>query len=129
MVDDEPLEEGEAIGYHELLKRGRDQEIEVYSQQVEGQVDSSWTLDGVSFTLISWDWPFTSDLGDLTDIEKRVVDRLVKELTGDRVMDLANLVDIIEYVQLVIREKGEDPDKVNSTGFKNWYLLQRSGAN
>jgi hypothetical protein len=112
-----------------LLKRGRDQEIEVYSQQVEGQVDNSWTLDGVSFTLISWDWPFTSDLGDLTDIEKRVVDQLVKELTGDRVMDLANLVDIIEYVQLVIREKGEDPDKVNSTGFKNWYLLQRSGAN
>lgn len=129
LVDDKWLEEDEAIGYHELLKKNGDSEIEVYSQETDGQVESSWSIGGVGFNLISWDWPFSDGDGDLTEVEMEVVDRLVRELAGDPVMRSANVVDIIDFVQLAIREKGEEPAVVSSIGFKNWYRIQRSNAN
>lgn len=76
--------------------------------------------------------PFSDDEdddGDLTEVEMEVVDRLVRELAGDPVMRSANVVDIIDFVQLAVREKGEEPAAVSSIGFKNWYRIQRSSAN
>ena len=127
MVDGDWPDSDELIGYHEMLKKRADTEIEIYSQEMDGQVCSDWGLDGVDFSLISNDWPFSlSD--ELTDEEKKVYSRLVAELDPELIGLGANLADIIDFI-VEMRHKGESHLKLSSTGFKNWFSLQRSGAN
>ena len=128
-VDDEWLEEDELVGYHELLKKSSSAEIEVYSQEVDGQIDSSWSVDGVDFNLISWDWPFSEGEEDLTSIESEAVARIERELKGDPIGREANVVDIIDWVQAEIRDRETGADELTGTGFKNWFLLRRTGSN
>lgn len=128
MVDDEFLDEGECIGYLELLKRNRELEISVYSQMIDGQVDSSWVIDDTRFSLITFEWPF-EDADSLDDLEKAVVQKLVDEIGEDGFIEIgANIVDLIDFVSWS-HGRGEDLAGITSTGFKNWFGLQRGGIN
>lgn len=129
LIDDEPVDELDAIGYHEMIKRASNQEINVDSQQIGGQIDNSWQLNDVYFSLITNDWPFTDESGDLTQEETSIVHRIHQELENDPIMQLANVVDIIDFVQREIREQGIDLKNISSASFKNWYQLQRIGSN
>lgn len=127
MVDDEWPDSSELIGYHEMLKKKADRELEIYSQEMGGQIYSDWGLDGVDFSLISFDWPLS--LGDeLTDEEKKVYSRLVAELDPELIELGASRADIIDFIVEMSR-KEESLLKLSSTGFKNWFSLHRSGAN
>ena len=128
MVDDEFLDEVECIGYLELLRKNRELEISVYSQMIDGQVDSSWVIDDIGFSLITFEWPF-EDADSLDDLEKAVVQKLVDEIGADGLERIgANLVDLIDFVAWS-SDRGEDLTGITSTGFKNWFGLQRGGIN
>jgi hypothetical protein len=128
MIDEEFPEEEEYIGYLELLKKNRDLEVLVYSQNLDGQITSDWSVEGVEFSLITWEWPFEEE--DLLDeLEQETVLRLAEEL-GDSRLELigANRADLIDFVSWAA-ERGEDLKLLSPTGFENWFELQRGGAN
>jgi len=128
MVDDEFPSEGECIGYLELLKRNRELEIDVYSQEMDGQVGSSWVIDDIVFDLITWEWPF-EDTDTLGDLEEAMVNKLVDEIGEGGLMEIgANLVDLIDFVAWS-HGRGEDLTSLTATGFRNWFRLQRGGVN
>jgi hypothetical protein len=128
MVDDEFPDEGECIGYLELLKKNREVEIEVYSQVIDGQVDSSWEIDDTLFDLITFDWPF-EDADSLDDLEKATVQKLVDEIGEKGLIEIgANIVDLIDFVDWS-SDRGEDLAGITPTGFKNWFRLQVGGIN
>ena len=128
MVDDEFLDEVECIGYLELLRKNRELEISVYSQMIDGQVDSSWIIDDIGFSLITFEWPF-EDADSLDDLEKAVVQKLVDEIGENGLERIgANLVDLIDFVAWS-SDRGEDLAGITLTGFKNWFGLQRGGIN
>ena len=127
MVDDEWPDMDELIGYHEMLKRRADSELEIYSQEVHGQISSDWELDGVDFSLISFDWPFSS-ADVLTDEEMEAYDRLVTKLDPELIGLGANRADIIDFI-VKMRNGGESALRLSPTGFRNWFSLQRLGAN
>jgi len=129
LIGDEPVDESDAIGYHELFKRASDQQIEVDSQQLGGQIDNSWQLGDLYFSLITDDWPFTDDSDNLTQAEEAIVVQIHQALKTDPIMQLASIVDIIDFVQLQTRGQGLDPKNLSATSFKNWYSLQRIGSN
>jgi hypothetical protein len=128
-VDDEFLEEDELIGYHETLKRNSDTQIDLYSQLIDGQVDNSWTINDIYFTLITWDWPFETDEEDVTDEEREIINTVSNQLSGDPIMQIANIADIIDWAQSQIRQHHTDPSSLTPTGFKNWFNIQRSSSN
>jgi hypothetical protein len=128
MVNDEFPDEGECIGYLELLKKNREVEIEVYSQMIDGQVDSSWVIDDTVFDLITWEWPF-EDADSLDDLENATVRKLVDEIGEGGLIEIgANIVDLIDFVDWS-GDRGEDLTTLTPIGFRNWFRLQRGGAN
>ena len=128
MIDDEFPSEGECIGYLELLKRNRELEIEVYSQEVDGQVDSSWLIGDTQFDLITFEWPF-EDADTLSDLEDEAVTRLAREIGDDGLRKIgANMVDLIDFVAWS-HARGEDLTVITPTGFRNWFRLQVGGIN
>jgi hypothetical protein len=128
MVDDEFPSEGECIGYLELLKRNRELEIEVYSQEADGQVGSSWWIGDTQFDLITWEWPF-EDVDTLSDLEDGVVTGLAREIGEDGLKKIgANIVDLIDFVNRS-HGRGEDLTVLTPTGFRNWFRLQVGSIN
>ena len=128
MVDDEFPSEEECIGYLELLKRNRELEIEVYSQEIDGQVDSSWVIDDTVFDLITFEWPF-EDAEVLSDLEEATVKRLSHEIGEGGLAEIrATVVDLIDFVAWS-HGRGEDLTRITPTGFKNWFRLQVGGIN
>jgi hypothetical protein len=100
-------------------------EVDVYSQEVDGQIFSNWQLGGTDFGLVSEDWPFSSDEGlDMEQTEE--YDRLVRELEPELEPLGANRADIIDFI-LDRTDKGER--ELSATGFKNWFALKRAGLN
>lgn len=128
MVDDDFPSEEECIGYLELLKRNRELEINVYSQMIDGQVDSSWVIGDTGFSLITFEWPF-EDADSLDDLEEAVVQKLVDEIGEEGLKRIgANIVDLIDFVGWS-SDRGEDLTGLSPIGFKNWFELQRGRAN
>jgi hypothetical protein len=127
MVDGDFPTNTELIGYHEMLKRRADSTIEVYSQELDGQVLSDWVLDGVEFSLVSWDWPLTS--GEILDeAEEEAYFRLVAQLEPEFEAIGANRADLMDFIQWA-SGRGDSPRDLSVVGFKNWFAMRRSGAN
>ena len=128
MVDDEFPEEGELIGYLELLKRNRDLEVDVYSQNMSGQIVSSWLIGDTVFDLITWEWPF-EDADSLGDLEQAIVRKLAEEIGEEGLRRMgANAVDLIDFVDWS-SSRGDELTELSPIGFRNWFGLQRGGAN
>jgi hypothetical protein len=66
---------------------------------------------------------------NVTFYETSVVTDLLDALKGDPVMDYATTVDVIDFVQHAVRDKGVDPKSLTPTAFKNWINIQRYGTN
>lgn len=128
MVDDEFPEDEDYIGYLELLKKNRDLEVEVYSQEMDGQTSSDWVIDDTEFSLISWDWPF-EESDDLEELEEAMVRKLQDEIGEEGLRGIgATVVDIIDFVDWS-SERGDDLTRLSPIGFRNWLELQRGRAN
>ena len=127
MVDGDWPDQGSWLGYHELLKRSRSEEIQVLSQDLEGQIQSDWILGGMEWSLISDDWPF-EESDSLDPAETRAYLRLLDGLGPELEEMGAGLPDLIDWVRRA-SGLGLDLDGLSPTGFKNWFWLQRSGAN
>ena len=127
MIDGDWPDKQELIGYHEQLKQNSGVEVSVYSQQVDGQIFSEWLLDEIRFGLVSFDWPFDEedDLGEEAAVEVR---RILAGLSGDRVLDSATVVDVVDFVHGEIK-RGRSATELTPLGFKNWFALKRLGKN
>ena len=128
MVDDEFPEEEECIGYLELLKRNRGLEVDVFSQELDGQIGSSWLIEDTVFDLITWEWPF-EEADSLDDLEQAIVRKLAEEIGEEGLRRIgANMVDLVDFVDWS-SERGESLAELSPIGFRNWLGLQRGGAN
>jgi hypothetical protein len=128
MVDDEFPEDGECIGYLELLKKNRDLEVDVSSQEIDGQIDSSWFIGDTVFDLITWEWPF-EEADSLDDLEQAIVRKLAEEIGEEGLRRMgANAVDLVDFVSQA-SSRGDALTELSSIGFRNWLELQRGGIN
>ena len=128
MVDNEWVDSASAIGYHRMLNRASDRKVLVESQEIDGQVDNSWSLDGVYFSLITWDWPFSNEGTSLTPDEEVAYLRLDRELEPEMESSGINRADIIDFVMEMTR-RGQSAQELSVTGFKNWFRLKFAGSN
>ena len=128
MIEDEWLDPEQAEYYLQRFIYMQDEEIDVDSQMMDGQVLNSWWMDGEYFTFITHDWPFTES-DNLTHEEQAAINRLFIELEKDPILPEISTPDIIDFVIDSVRKSRISPDELTSIGFKNWFGLQRGRAN
>ena len=120
------MERGESIAALDKLNKHKDDPIVLETGDGEYGVEIRFTFDGKDYSFESEYYPFEDD--DMDDIEISLTLKISDELDGDPIMDLANSIDISDYVQSAL-DRNIDINDITGTGFKNWFNLQRYGNN
>ena len=128
MVDWEWPDDGESIGYHQRLKMSAEDGIEVSATDDGGEIELSWSLDGVDYLCTSPGWPFSDESDEsMTDEEGAIAVKIFGEIESEGLG--ATLPDVIDWVQRSVRVMGQEPAELTSAGFRNWFGIQRLGSN
>ena len=126
-VDGDWPSSDEWIGYHQLLKGSANKKIELYSQLVDGQVFSDWTLGETEFSFVSYDWPF-EEADQLTQEEQEAYHRLFHELEPEFKRLGTNQVDLIDFI-MELTQKGKKPRDLSASEFREWIKLNKTYLN
>ena len=126
LINGDFMEEGESIVALDKLSKHKDDSIEVEAYDGEFSVEIYFNFEGDEYSFENEHFPFEND--DMDDIELSLTLKIVDDLKGDEIMNIANTVDIAQYVEDAINKNINISD-INHIGFKNWFNLLKYGNN
>lgn len=126
LINGDYMEESESIVALDKLSKHKDDSIEVEAYDGEFSVDIYFNFEGDDYSFEIESFPFEND--DMDDTELSLTLRIINDLKGDEIMNIANTVDIAQYVEDAINKNINISD-INHIGFKNWFNLLRYGNN
>lgn len=125
-IDGDEMDNSDSIVTLDKFNKNKDALIEVTAFDGDYSIDIDFAFDEIEYSFEAEEYPFEDKY--MSDMEMSLTVKIADDLKNDDIMNVANNVDIAQYVEDQLSKK-VNVENISAIGFKNWFKILKYGNN